>query len=196
MAETPKKATATHDISSLKPGSNAADAAKVGGKGDFGVHESDVAERTYTSENTKAAERGVAQPNSYEHRQTRQSGAGGHDSGPGSSSGGDIDPSFVGLGGAGLAENIEKDEDGGAAETDGSSRNAASGGPAQGENETNVGKVGGAKPQYRDVIQPADDNAAGSGADAVARPDGESADQSFVGEISSGEVSGRDDAGR
>lgn len=194
MASAAKSDQSKHDINSLKPGSNPADAAKVGGKGDFGVHENDVVGRAYTSANTKASDPGNAQANSFEHGEARQSGAGGHDSGPGSSSGGDIDTSVVGLGGSGLAQDIGKDEQGGAAETDGSSRNAASGGPARGENQTNVGKIGGAKPQLRDVMTPADDRMLNVGADAASNVE-DDADDSFRGEISSAEASGRDQAG-
>jgi len=191
MASQPKN----KDIHDLKPGSNPKDATKVGGKGDFGVHESNVVGRTYTSANTKAADPGAAQPNSFEHQQNRRSGAGGHDTGAGSSSGGDIDTTFVGIGGAGLAQNIDKDERGGAAESDGTSRNAAAGDPAKGENETLVGKVGGAKPQIKNVMTPSDERTANMGADAVSNNDDDLQDDSFHGEISGAEASGRDQAG-
>ena len=183
-----------HDISKLKPGSNPDDAKAISGTGDFGVHEKDVAERSYASENTKASDPGSAQVNSYEHRRTRQSGAGGKDNGPGSASGGDVDESFVGIGGSSLASNITKGEQGGAAETDGSSRNAGAGGPALGENQTHVGEVGGPKPQLKTVFR-ADDRTIGTSADEVDNA-GDTIDDSFRGEISSGEASGRDDAGR
>lgn len=189
-----KQTQSEHDISKLKPGSSVKDATQVGGKGDFGVHENDIAGRSYASENTKASDPGHAQAPSYEQRRGRVSGAGGKASGPGSSSGGDIDPSVVGIGGSGLAADISKNENGGAAESDGSSRNAGAGGPAKGENETLVGKVGGAKPQLKTVVT-ADDRTTSSAADEVDNA-GDTIDDSFRGEISSGEASGRDDAGR
>ncbi len=85
-----------HTNQNLKPGSNPEDATKIGGKGDFGVPESDVVGRTYTSRNTKASDPGAAQPRSGEDG-TRTSGAGGVAGGVGSSSGGDIDTDVVGF---------------------------------------------------------------------------------------------------
>ncbi|MGN6726765.1 MAG: hypothetical protein ACTHLZ_12650 [Tepidisphaeraceae bacterium] len=184
----------SHNLSDLKPGSRPEDAAHVGGRGDFGVKENDVAERTYTSENTKHADRGAAQPMSYEHDGRRQSGAGGHDSGPGSSSGGDIDTDFVGLGGSGLAADIPTAVGTGADETDGSSRAAASGRPAKGQNETLVGKVGGAKPQVN-VVTPPDVRTRDTSSDEASHAEEDNIDDSFRGEISSSEADGRDDAG-
>ena len=179
----------------LKPGSSAADAAALSGKDDFGVHEKDVVERTYTSANTKAADHGAAQPNSYEHTGVRQSGAGARDSGPGSASAGDIDTDFVGLDGAGLSTNIDKHVPRDASDTDGSSRNAASGGPAAGGNQTDVGKVGGLHEQVN-VVTPGDRRTTGTGADEVSNTADTDIDDSFRGEISSAEASGRDTKGR
>ena len=80
----------------LKPGSNPADAAKVGGKGDFGVPESDVVGRTYTSRNTKASDPGAAQPHGGEN-DDRTTGVGGTGGGTGAASGGDIDTDVIGF---------------------------------------------------------------------------------------------------
>lgn len=187
--------TQTNDHNNLKPGSSAEDAAKLSGKGDFGVHENDVAGRSYTSANTKAADHGAAQPNSYEHRRVRESGAGGKDSGPGASSGGDIDTDFVGIGGVGLATNIDKQAPRDARDTDGSSRNAASGGPSQGQRPADVGQVGGRHEQIN-VVTPADVRTTNAGSDEVSHAEEDNVDDSFRGEISSGEASGRDEAGR
>ena len=193
-ATVPPKTNNEKRMADLKPGSRAEDAAKVGGHGDFGVHENNVAERTYTSENTKHADPGASQPMSFEHDGRRQSGAGGHDSGPGSSSGGDIDTDFVGIGGSGLAADISKTVGTGADQSDGTSRSAASGGPAQGRNETNVGKVGGAKPQIN-MVTPPDGRTRDAGSDEVSHAEEDNIDNSFRGEVSSAEASGRDDAG-
>lgn len=78
------------------PGSSTQDAKKIGGKGDFGVRESDVIERQYTSTNTKRADPGGAPARSGEDG-ARTSGVGGNNAGPGSSSGGDVDPDIVGI---------------------------------------------------------------------------------------------------
>jgi hypothetical protein len=80
----------------LHPGSSAEDAKHIGGKGDFGVPESDVIERQYTSQNTKHSDRGAAVPRAGSEGQ-RVSGVGGNDSGPGSSSGGDVDTDIIGI---------------------------------------------------------------------------------------------------
>ncbi|MDB5327667.1 MAG: hypothetical protein JWM57_3236 [Phycisphaerales bacterium] len=179
----------------LKPGSSAADAAALSGKGDFGIHEKDVAERTYTSENTRAADHGHAQANSYEHTGNRQSGAGARDNGPGSASGGDIDPDFVGLGGVGLSSNIDKQAPHDASESDGSSHNAASGAPSKGQRPTDVGAVGGRHEQIN-VVTAGDDRTANTAADEISHTDEDDIDNSFRGEVSSAEASGRDDLGR
>ena len=88
-----------------KVGSNPAAAGKIGGKGDFGVHESDTVERSYTSANTRASDRGAAQPHAGED-EGRVAGVGGNASGPGASSGGDIDTDIVGVGtgGSGISQ--------------------------------------------------------------------------------------------
>ena len=67
----------------------------------------------------------------------RVSGVGAPDSGPGSASGGDIDTDIIGVGtGSGLAQSgPDRLGDIGAAETDGSSDEFASGPPARGENQ-------------------------------------------------------------
>lgn len=78
------------------PGSSTQDAQAAGSPSDFGVPESDVIERTYTSQNTKRSDPGNAVPRSGSDGD-RTSGVGGNDSGPGSSSGGDIDTDIVGI---------------------------------------------------------------------------------------------------
>ena len=185
----------TNSKENLKPGSSAADAAALSGKSDFGIHERDVAERTYTSENTKAADHGSTQANSYEHTGNRQSGAGARDSGPGSASAGDIDTDFVGLGGVGLSSNIDKQAPHDASDTDGSSRNAASGAPSNGERPADVGAVGGVHEQVNVVKADVEGNS-DAGADAISHSDEADIDNSFRGEVSSAEASGRDRLGR
>jgi hypothetical protein len=81
----------------LHPGGSAEDAKAFGGKGDFGVPESNVIERTYTSANTKQADPGNATARSGSDG-SRVSGVGGNESGPGSSSGGDLDTDIIGFG--------------------------------------------------------------------------------------------------
>ena len=179
----------------LKPGSSTADAKALSGGHDFGVREGDVAGRTYTSANTKAADHGAAQAQDFEHQKRRDHGVGARDSGPGSGSGGDIDTDFVGIGGVGLSTNIDKQAKPDARDTDGSSDNAASGGHAKGENQTLVGQVGGRHEQIN-VVTPGDARTTSGGADDATNTSDTDIDDSFRGEVSSAEASGRDDKGK
>ena len=107
----------------LHPGSSAEDAKKVGGKGDFGMPENNVTARTYASENTRHADPGAAQPRSGSEG-VRVSGVGGNDSGPGSSSGGDLDTHIIGIGngGNGIAASGKINEPPGPDDTDGTAK--------------------------------------------------------------------------
>lgn len=180
----------------LHPGSSTRDARAMGGKGDFGARESDRAERDYTSRNTKLSDPGAAQPWSRESQQgTRVSGAGARNTGPGSASGGDVDTDItgVGTGGSSISASGSIREPAGPDDSTGTSDEFASGKHAQGKNETNVGKVGGDKPLYRSIIQRNQDMATGNterGTDAVNNPARD--DDSFSGEVSSGEARGED----
>src|SRR5438309_139294 len=83
------------DLASWKPGSEGDEAANVVSKGDFGVHVTKASrgERDYVSRNTKLSDPGNAQAWSREDPDgERSTGAGAHASGPGSASGGDVDP--------------------------------------------------------------------------------------------------------
>ncbi len=117
------------------PGSSVEDARAVGGKGDFGAAESDVVERTYVSTNTKRSDPGAAPPRAGAGGD-RTSGVGGTRSGPGSSSGGDLDTDIVGVGtgGRGVAASGKVDEPPGPDDATGTSRDFASGAPSQGGN--------------------------------------------------------------
>lgn len=70
-------------------GSDPKAAAAVVGKNDFGVHEGDVAERNYASQETRRNDKGASIARSGTGERT--AGVGANDSGPGSGSGGDID---------------------------------------------------------------------------------------------------------
>ncbi len=85
------------------PGSNSGN---IGGKGDFGVPvDGSRAELDYASNHTKHADPGAAQEADFEQDGVRDHGVGGPASGPGSSTGGDLDVDVIGVGdgGAGLA---------------------------------------------------------------------------------------------
>jgi hypothetical protein len=180
--------TSSNKSEDLKPGSNPQDAAKVGGKGDFGVPEGDVVGRTYTSRNTKASDPGAAQARSGEN-DDRTSGAGGSASGVGSSSGGDIDTDIVGVGGTGnvSASGATGEHTPGPDDSDGTSNEFASGPPAEGRNQKNPRpeRVKGSTVQLPDerTLQGSADDASGTNpTDAAA------------GEITSGEASGGDNS--
>lgn len=173
----------------VHPGSSAEDAKAVGGKGDFGVPEGDVAERTYTSVNTKRSDPGAAPVRSGSDG-SRTSGVGGYNSGVGSSSGGDLDTDIVGVGtGGGVAASGKIHEPPGPDDATGTSSDFASGAGSGGADPS-------APPQWvqGSTVQPADDRTAGSqGADAASHP--EPGDDAFAGEISSDEATGRNEAG-
>jgi hypothetical protein len=79
-----------------KVGTSPEAAKRVGGKGDFGAPESNPIERQYASEAIKHQDKGGA-PEHSRGDGVRVSGVGGNDSGPGSSSGGDIDLDVIGF---------------------------------------------------------------------------------------------------
>src|ERR1044071_5472794 len=126
-----------------KVGSDTAAAKAVGGKNDFGAAESNTIERNYTSANTKASDRGGAQPHSGEN-EDRTTGVGGQASGVGSSSGGDIDTDIVGVGtgGSGIAQGPAGAPPA-ADDTEGTSKEFASGKPATGRTGTKAGAIQG-----------------------------------------------------
>jgi hypothetical protein len=201
---------------SLKPGSSAEDAQKVGGKGDFGAPEGGLsgrtAERDYVSRNTKVSDPGAANAWDFEHDGVRDHGAGGRDTGPGSASGGDIDPDIlgVGTGGSGVSLSGNVGRPAGPDDSDGSSDEFASGGRGQGRNQTLTGnQVGGSKRVTggSTVVRDTDASTGGGaqGAAAVTNPIHEAGGDlrhspndaygdAFASEISLGEASG-DDAG-
>jgi hypothetical protein len=185
------------------PGGNPADTGKVGsdpnaakavgGQLDFGAREDDVVQRNYTSANTKAADRGAAQPHAGEFAGSgRTAGAGGVASGPGSSSGGDLDTDFVGVaGGSGLAQAAPRGVPG-PDDSDGTAREFASGPPTQNARGPKAGKVEGSTVDAEGDIET---TAEGRGAAAVSRPargDPDDLDDSFVGEVSDDEAEGQD----
>ena len=199
MAEQQKSAQdQPKDFAEWKPGSESAEAKNVGGKGDFGaaVGAGPSRDRDYVNENTKRADPGATQPMGWEHDGKRDHGVGAADSGPGSASAGDLDPDFVGVaGGAGLATSGTIGRAPGPDDSDGSSNEFASGGPAQGRNQTNVGKVGGSKQVAGDVQTRGQDEHTneGEGADDATNAPARG-DDSFAAEISSGEARGEDNS--
>ena len=83
----------------VKPGSHPEKTDQLVSDKDFGAAETDVTERNYVSEETKRNDPGKSTARSGTGPRT--SGVGGNDSGPGSSSGGDVDVgnnSLVGIG--------------------------------------------------------------------------------------------------
>ena len=200
----------TNDPASLKPGSSPEDARKVGGEGDFGAPAGGerTADRDYVSRNTKMSDPGAAQPFGFEQDGVRDHGAGGRANGPGSASGGDIDPDIVGVGtgGSGIATSGVIGRPSGPDDSDGSSDEFASGGHAEGRNQAGAGRIGGAK-RVQGTTHSGDLDAHtggdGQGASAVTNPIHElggdlkhaphdSPGDAFAGEVSMGEAMGED----
>ena len=170
------------------PGSSVEDARAVGGKGDFGVPESNVVGRTYTSTNTKRADRGNAPPRGGAD-ESRTTGVGGNASGDGSSSGGDLDTDIVGVGtdGTGIAASGRIDEP--------TEKDAAQPLPSHqiDARQRGVFHPGSADAPKGSTVERAGDDADGeTGADAAANTHRD--DDSFAGEVSNDEASGRNDA--
>lgn len=197
MAKQNTRNTGEKDMANWKPGSEAAEAKKVGGKGDFGVPAGagPSPDRDYVSENTKRSDRGAAMPRAAEHEGVRTSGAGANAGGDGAGSGGDIDTDVIGVGagGSGVAQSGPGGRIG-KGESDGSSDEMASGGHAQGRHQDDAGRIGGSKRVSGATVRRSDDLSSlpeGQGADAATNPAARG-DDSFAAEISSGEASGDD----
>lgn len=196
MAEQQKQQQ-SKDFASWKPGSESAEAKHVGGQGDFGapVGAGPNRDRDYVNENTKRSDPGATQPMDWEHDGKRDHGVGAPDSGPGSGSAGDVDPDIVGVGtgGSGIAISGNIGRPPGPDDSDGASNEFAAGGPAQGRNQTNVGKIGGTKRVTGDVQTRGQDQSTneGEGADDITNVQARG-DDSFASEISSGEARGED----
>ena len=105
----PAHKSGAKDLASWKPGSEGDEAKTVESKGDFGVPMGTgrTADRDYVTQNTKRADPGAAPPRSGEEGGDglRTTGVGGPATGDGASSGGDLDPDFIGVGsgGSGMA---------------------------------------------------------------------------------------------
>ncbi len=163
------------------------------GKGDFGVPASGPhsAERDYVSQNTRRNDPGGALPRAGEDGEDddRTVGAGGNASGVGSSSGGDLDTDLIGFGSGGaISESGPTHRPPGPDDSDGTSAEMASGPPARGEASQKADRIEGS------VVQRPSGNEPAEGADSAGTSHGND-DDSFVGEISSDEASGRNDAG-
>jgi hypothetical protein len=181
-----------------KPGSDPQAAKSFGGEGDFGaaVDRPRTADRDYVSANTKAADPGAAHPRAGEIDGVRTSGAGAPATGPGSGSGGDLDTDIIGVGtgGSGIATSGVIGRPPAPDDSDGTSGEFASGGPAEGRNQGDVGKIGGSRIVRGSTISRDTDlqsHPSGQGADAATNPSARG-DDSFSGEISSGEAQGQD----
>ena len=183
------------NMANWKPGSESGEAKDVAAPGDFGVPvgSGPSRERDYVNENTRRSDPGVSQPADWEEIGVRDHGAGAPASGPGSSSAGDLDPDIVGVGtgGTGVAQSAPDDSPGPDDVTDATDA-FASGTPA------NVRPGGSARepraPRSRGNSINGDldmqNGSGGRGADAATNP--ARGDDSFAGEISSGEARGDD----
>lgn len=190
-----KQSQGDKDMASWKPGSDAASAKDVKAEGDFGVPvgSGTTRQREYVSENTKRADPGAAQPFAHEFEGRRTAGAGARYSGDGSGSGGDLDPDVIGVGGGTGVSASGPGAPRGPDDSDGTSNEMASGGPAAGRNQTGVHRVGGDKRVKGSVTGEADVYAGADhqGADAATNPLARG-DDSFAAEVSTGEATGND----
>jgi hypothetical protein len=123
-----------------KVGGSAKAAKSFGGKADFGVGNSNRPAQRAASRTSRERSTQRRNPRDLPPRagvESREAGVGGQESGPGSYSGGDVDPSVIGVGtGSGVAASGPDDESNiGAAETTGGSEEFASGPPAAGRNQ-------------------------------------------------------------
>lgn len=168
----------------FRPGSFPSDAKKLGGKGDFGAPEADPIERKYASENTKHSDPGSAHARAGTN--SRESGVGADASGPGSSSGGDLDTDIVGVGTGGIAESGPDEPYRGGPDEAEQRRQTAKRHPAPPQHLNRPGGHESTIAQGRDVSTGADSQ----GGDAATNP-GARNDDSFSGEISTDEASGR-----
>lgn len=170
-----------------KVGSEPAAAQQVGGKGDFGVPPDRTRDREYVSNSTKMQDKGGGAEHAGADAD-RTSGVGGHHSGVGSSSGGDLDPDIIGVGtGGGIAQSGGTDRTEGPDMATGTSDDFASGGHARGENQ---------QPRRERVrgTTVSRDHDVSTGGDAqsnaaVTNPNARG-DDSFAGEVSDDEASG------
>ena len=177
-----------------KVGSDRSALKSVGGKGDFGIPAGEAGiERDYVAENTRASDRGAAQPASEEFEGDRTHGAGGKASGVGSSSGGDLDTDFIGVGtgGSGIAADIAHAEEYRPGPDDAQSAPETTQ-TARPDQKQEVTKV--PTPNYRTMAQANADSESrpGAGSD-MASNSGAQDDDSFSGESSSGDARGEDD---
>lgn len=189
------------DMASWKPGSEPQRASEVGSEGDFGVPvgAGPSRDRDYVNENTKRSDPGATQPFDWEHDGKRDHGAGARDSGPGSGSAGDLDPDLIGFGTGGGVAASPADEAPGPDDSDGTSNEFASPLPpgAPGvvvEPASGKGQSGPRRPIRGSVVQGTTDiqtGPEGQGSDAATNPAARG-DDSFAGEISSGEAQGDD----
>jgi hypothetical protein len=127
-------------------------AKKFGGKNDFGIPASSAARTRAVSDEIKNQPEGSHRTDPRPARSgedgARVTGVGGNASGPGSSSGGDLDPDIVGVGtgGSGISQAGPDDNVSQPEMSDGTSNEFASGPPARGRNQSKRrGRVGGTK---------------------------------------------------
>lgn len=192
MAAKNKGTSAKKDMASWKPGSEPEKAKEIGGDGDFGVPMGDgpSADRDYVSRNTKMSDPGASQPFAWEKDGVRDHGAGARAVGPGSASGGDLDPDFIGVGtgGSGVSTSGPGDAPG-ADDVEGTSDAFASGAPAKRESRPYAGPA----PSPGSFVSKDPDLATtpmGQGSDPATNPARD--DDSFAGEVTFGEAIGED----
>lgn len=188
------------DKTSGKVGSDRAADQEIGGKGDFGI----PATRANAPVPIGGRDKGPEQGTGYERSGAsgvRASGVGHAPGAPGTGSGGDLDPDFIGLDGkGGVAASPGERKTSGPDMTDGRSDAFASGPPAKGENQLPAGTHGAPSQIVRGSTvdrSGGDASTTGSGmgsdsTESVASfSDQDIPDNAAAGEISSGEAGGQ-----
>jgi len=182
-----------------KVGTDPQAAKNFGGKGDFGVHESDRIERDYASRATKSQDKGGPPAHATGEGQ-RVSGVGANNSGPGSGSGGDLDLDVIGVGtdGTGLATSGNIHEPAGPDDSDGSSDVFGAAKPRDQKSQPDQDRRNRQSPQPAGTTVnrsggDASTTGDGQGAAAVTNPMAENNDAS-AGEISLDEAAGADNS--
>ena len=192
----PTKTAPRRTVARGKVGSSGTAAKAFGGRKDFGAAESDLAEREYVSQNARRRDRGA----DIEHARgesERTSGVGANESGPGSGSGGDLDPDYIGVGeaGTGISASGGADRTQGPDMTEGSPNTFASGPPSRGKSRID--------PKRRERVRGTTFDRSGSDESTVAPQGAASVNSprardeygdSFRGEISADEAAGADNS--
>ena len=194
------RAASSNQKQSGKVGSDRAADKEIGGKGDFGIPAGQATAPQPIGGRDKGPEQGTGYMRSGASG-LRESGVGHAPGSPGTGSGGDLDPDFIGLDGkGGLSASPASGRTTGPDITEGGSGAFASGPPSKGENALRAGTHGAPSQVVRGSTidrsgGDASTTGSGMGSDstesAASLSDQDIPDNAVGGEISSGEAGGQ-----